>query len=201
LEGFKRRLTPLRKKFKKIMIALDLDGVLADTMRLWIKIWKQRTGYELRYEDLVEWDFWRRLGITSQEFMRIMDEAWRQWRYLPPTEENLSEKVSLLKTLGRIDIVTARPKPTEEYAFKWLEYHKIPYDNYVWIGSMREKILLDYDVYIDDSPIVAEEASINHKLILLYDRPWNSDIAETNYVKRVKSLSQAYRILRDGLGR
>jgi len=183
-----------------IRIALDLDGVLADTMRLWIKLWRQRTGQELSFEELVDWDFWRELGITEAEFMRIMNDAWRMWRRMPPTEEELSEKVSKLKTLGKVDIVTARPRETEEYVLRWLERHRIPFDDYIWIESSRAKLRLGYDVYIDDSPLVAEEGPVARRLILLYDRPWNRRVAENFYVRRVKGLSQAYQLLKGGVG-
>ena len=92
-----------------LRIALDVDGVLADTMKLWLRLWNRRSSQSLSYEELVEWDFWKRLGISGEEFMELMKEAWRMWRELPPTEPNLSEKVSRLRSLGRVDIVTARP--------------------------------------------------------------------------------------------
>lgn len=183
-----------------IRIALDLDGVLANTMALWIKLWRRRTGQELGFEELVEWDFWRRLGITESEFMRIMNDAWRLWRQLPPTEPGLSEKVSKLRTLGRVDIVTARPEETEEYVFRWLQHHRIPFDDYVRMENSRAKLRLGYDVYIDDSPIVAEEASARRMRVLLYDQPWNRGVGENFYVRRVRGLEHAYRLLKGGLG-
>ena len=182
-----------------LRIALDLDGVLADTMRLWLKLWNRRTGQELSYDDLIEWDFWKNLGISEAEFMEVMNEAWRMWKSLPPTEPNLSEKVSKLKTLGRIDIVTARPRETEKYALKWLEEHGVFYDSYVWVRSSRVKSKLDYDVFIDDSPRIVDGCVMRRKMLLLYDRPWNRNISENRFVRRIRSLSEAYDILKEVL--
>ena len=179
-----------------LRIALDLDGVLADTMRLWLVIWNKRFGEKLTYEDLIEWDFWKRLNITEGEFMKIMNEAWRMWTRMPPTEPSLSEKVSRLRSIGRIDIVTARPKETEQYALKWLKKHKIPYDDYVWIRSSRVKAKLNYDVFIDDSPLLVDGCVMHRKILLLYDRPWNREIREDLYVKRISSLGEAYELLK-----
>ena len=178
-----------------LRIALDVDGVLADTMKLWVSLWNKASNQKLSYEDLSEWDFWRGLGISSGEFMRLMNEAWRLWWRIPPTEPNLSEKVSRLRSLGRLDILTARPRETEKYTLRWLEAHKIPYDDYVWIESSRLKANLDYDVFIDDSPLIVDGCIMRRKLLLLYDRPWNRGVREEAYVRRIKSLDEAYHIL------
>ena len=179
-----------------LKIALDLDGVLADTMRLWIKLWRRRTGQIIEFEDLDEWDFWKKLGINEGEFMDMMNDAWRLWKIMPPTEDSLSEKVKEIKKFGKVDIVTARPRVTERYVLNWLRLHKIPYDEYVWIRSCREKPSLNYDVYIDDSPLIVDGCMRRRKLLILYDRPWNKLIQENIYVRRIKSLSQVYEILR-----
>lgn len=185
-----------------LRIALDVDGVLADTMRLWIRLWNRRSGMKIGYEDLVEWDFWRRLGLTSGEFMELMRDAWRMWRELPPTEPNLSEKVARLRTLGRVDIVTARPRDAERYTLLWLEAHRIPFDDIVWMRSSRVKASLDYDVFIDDSPHLADGCALRAKILLLYDRPWNRGVAEDcRLIRRIRSLDEAYRVIRGMLAR
>jgi 5'(3')-deoxyribonucleotidase len=144
-----------------------LTGVLADTIRLWIRLWSRRSGRRLEYEDVVEWDFWRRLGTSVEELMRM---AWRMWRALPSTEPNLSEKVARLRTLGRVDVVTARPRDVEKYALLWLRAHGIPFDDIVWIRSSGMKARLDYDVFIDDSPILVNGCVLKTRLLFLYDR-------------------------------
>ena len=178
-----------------LRIALDVDGVLADTMRLWIRLWNREKGQKLSYEDLVEWDFWKKLGISSDEFMRIMNKAWRMWREIPPTEPDLAEKVARIKSFGRLDILTARPRETEKYTLRWLEAHRIPFDEYVWIESSRLKASLDYDAFIDDSPLIVDGCVIRRRLLLLYDRPWNRRVPEGRHVRRIKSLDEAYHIL------
>jgi len=178
-----------------LRIALDLDGVLADTMKLWLRLWNRRTGQDLSYEELSEWDFWRRLGLGEDEFMEMLNEAWRMWRSLPPTEPNLSEKVSRLRSLGRIDIVTARSRETERYALMWLEAHRVPYDGYIWVRSSRLKPKLDYDVFIDDSPLIVDGLIARGRMLLLYDRPWNRSVSEDRLVRRIRSLEEAYEVL------
>lgn len=183
---------------KLIRIALDLDGVLADSIRLWLKLWNKRTGQNLIYEEIVEWDFWRSLGLSEGEFMRLLNEVWRMWKMIPPTEPNIGDEITKLNSLGKIDIVTARPRGTEKYVLKWLEMHKIQYSEYIWVRSGKIKPKLGYDVFIDDSPLIVNGCTFYRKRLLLYDRPWNRGIEDNLYVRRIKSLSEAYRILKGG---
>ena len=185
-----------------LRISLDVDGVLADTIRLWIRLWSKKSGQRLDYEDVIEWNFWRGLGITSEEFMELMRMAWRMWRDLPPTEPNLSEKVARLRTLGRVDIVTARPRDVEKYTLLWLEAHGISFDDIVWIRSSGMKARLDYDVFIDDSPLLVDGCMLRTRILLLYDRPWNRNIScESEFVRRIRSLDEAYQVIKGMLVR
>ncbi|MCF8884196.1 MAG: hypothetical protein QXE67_02175 [Nitrososphaerota archaeon] len=178
-------------------IAIDLDGVLANSMKVWLKIWYEKTGQIIEYQEVNEWFFWRKLGMDSRRFMQILNEAWSRWLEIPPMEESLNLKTRQLKTLGRLDIVTARPRKTERYVYKWLSLHKIVYDKYVWVKRGEDKVKLDYDVFIDDSPtILADLDPARRSLILIYDQPWNRNINEGDHVKRVKNLDEAYLIIR-----
>jgi len=168
-------------------------------MKLWLKLWRRKTGQSLSFEELDEWDFWKKLGISEEEFMDVMNEAWRLWRIMPPTEPNLSEKVARIKSLGRLDIVTGRPRKTEQYALKWLKLQKIPYDEYIWVRSSSFKSALNYDVYIDDYPMLADDCMKAGKLLILYDRPWNRGVQDSPHVKRVKNLDEAYKVIKEVL--
>jgi hypothetical protein len=49
---------------------------------------------------------------------------------------------------------------------------------------------LDYDVFIDDSPLNAEKFLTNNKKVILYSQPWNQNFSENN-INRVSNLSEA----------
>lgn len=171
-------------------------------MKLWLRLWNRKSGQKLKYEDLVEWDFWKKLGISRGEFMELMRVAWRMWRELPPTETNLSDKVARLRTLGRVDIVTARPRDVEKCTLLWLETHGISFDDIVWMRNSRMKVRLDYDVFIDDSPLLVEGHAPRAGLLLLYDRPWNKSIAcGGEFIRRIRNLNEAYHLIEEVLAR
>lgn len=184
-----------------LRIALDLDGVLADSIYVWLRIWNESRKDSLTLEDVRCWDFWKGLGITSSEFHRIFYRAWKNWRSIPPTEPNLTDKVALLEELGRVDIVTSRPRNTEEYVLKWLNMHGLGNRNVVFVKVGCKKSELGYEFYIDDSPLNAEEIASAGKYVALYDRPWNRLVRDNERIKRIMNLNEAYSFIKECMSR
>ncbi|MCX8203350.1 MAG: hypothetical protein N3H32_03425 [Nitrososphaeria archaeon] len=174
-------------------IALDLDGVLANTMKVWLEIWNAERFPRLEYESVDEWDFWKRLGITEAEFGAMFSRAWSRWPEIPPAEDRLAEKVRALSELGKVDVVTGRPKEDERHIRSWLELHSVEYRALV-IGVAR-KAELGYDVYIDDSPRLAEDLVGRRGVLLLRDQPWNKSVRDDSKVRRIRGLEDAIGIL------
>lgn len=174
-------------------IALDLDGVLADTIRVWLRIWNEHRFPRLTYESIDTWDFWRKLGISEAEFAGIFARAWLMWEEIPPVEEGIAEKVRRLSELGTVDVVTGRPAEERERVVLWLRRHGISYRGLV-VG-VTDKVRLGYDVYIDDSPLVAIAGARSGRLVLLRDQPWNRDVRSNSYVRRVRGLDEAIGVL------
>ena len=178
-------------------IALDVDGVLADVIVAWLNFYRDRTGTRLSKHGITDWDFWKGLGIDQYAFYGELARCWRDWTRIPPTEDGLSGSVEMLSGAGRVDIVTAREPHTDGFVKDWLRHHGITYDRYVSVISGPMKADLDYDVYIDDSPLNASRIVRNGKRILLYSQPWNGrvDGGDGGLVRRVQSLREAARIL------
>jgi uncharacterized HAD superfamily protein len=55
-------------------------------------------------------------------------------------------------------------------------------------GPMKAN--LDYDVFIDDSPLNALNIIQHNKKVILYSQPWNKHISE-NGIHRISNLSEA----------
>ena len=53
---------------------------------------------------------------------------------------------------------------------------------------------LDYDVFIDDSPLNALKFLQNNKKVILYSQPWNQHIIEKS-IHRVSNLSEVIKKL------
>lgn len=176
---------------------MDLDGVLAETMTAWCKRANEEFGTRLKLDDLNTWASWTKLGITKDQFYRVLDEAWDEWEEVPPTEPDLAKKVAETKSMGTLDIVTGRSKRTVEGAKKWLAHHKIPYERFVRVPGVKDKVFLNYDVYIDDAPELMPLISRNPIMSgILYERPWNRDVRDIPRVFKVENWTQIPKVIR-----
>jgi uncharacterized HAD superfamily protein len=92
--------------------------------------------------------------------------------------------------MGQEDIVTAIERSTDSFVKNWLNHHNISYDNYVSVIDGPMKADLDYDVFIDDSPLNAVQFLKNNKKVILYSQPWNQHVSE-NQLHRVSNLLEA----------
>ncbi len=172
----------------KLKIAVDLDGVLAESMFVWCKRANKEFGTRLKMEDLDSWSAWKKFPISKDDFYRILDESWDDWLEIPPTEPDLAEKVSRVEKFGNLDIVTGRSKRTVEAARNWIDNQKVRYRDFVRVLGWRDKILLDYDVYIDDAPDLMPLISRSPTAWgILYERPWNKSVIDIPKILKVKA--------------
>lgn len=171
----------------KMRIAVDLDGVLADTMVTFCRILNQRHSSQLTLESFISWNAWETARITKDEFYRTLDEAWFDWMTIPPTEQSIAKKVSRIHRFGSVDIVTGRSLETVPHATLWLRRYQVPYDAFVRTESTKSKVNLDYDLFIDDSPdlmaLLATKLGSNG---ILYTQPWNRDAPKMPRIFRVQ---------------
>ena len=170
-------------------IALDVDGVLADVIISWIN-YSNSIRPHISKNQVTNWEFWKKFDINPFDFYSELSSCWQNWQSIPTTQENLSDITKNLSILGQVDIVTARERSTDSFVKNWLNYHDISYDNYVSVIDGPMKADLDYDVFIDDSPLNAIKFLENNKRVILYSQPWNQHIS--NYeLFRISNLSEA----------
>lgn len=169
-------------------LAIDLDGVLADASEIWIPIFQKRFNIQILKNQINSWNFWEQFGLQYNDFEEVFDEAWADWQNVKETENNISEKIIQLRNFGQVDLVTARNKKTMGFVNKWLEYKKIQLDNVIVVDANKSKAILDYNIFLDDSPIQVKQIAHSKKIALVYNQPWNREIKENNNIIRVKNL-------------
>ena len=175
-------------------IALDVDGVLADVIVSWIN-YNNSIRPEILKSDVTSWDFWKKFQINRYDFYSELSACWKNWQSIPPTEAKLSQITKNLLNFGQVDIVTAREKSTDSFVKAWLDFHKISYDNYVSVIDGPFKATLDYDFFIDDSPLNASQLIKNEKKLFLYSQPWNQHISDPQ-VYRISNFSEIFKKLK-----
>lgn len=160
-------------------------------MLVWCELANKEFGTRLRLEDLDSWSSWKKFAISKDDFYRILDESWEKWQKIPPTEPELAEKVARIEKFGDLDIVTGRSKRTVAAARSWVDDQKVRYHRFVRVLGWRDKILLDYDVYIDDAPDLMPLISRSPTSWgVLYERPWNKNVGDMSKVLKAKSWRQ-----------
>ena len=166
-----------------------MDGVLADVIKSWL-IYSNKIRENISKDEITNWDFWKKFKINRYDFYEELSACWKNWNTIPPTEENLSEITEKLSNIGQVDIVTARELSTDSFVKNWLKHHDITYHNYVSVIDGPLKADLDYDVFIDDSPLNTNKFLERKKNVLLYSQPWNQNISDPK-VQRIFRLSEA----------
>jgi hypothetical protein len=169
-------------------IALDVDGVLADVIKSWLN-YSNTIRPKISKNEITDWDFWKKFEINRYDFYAELSSCWKNWNSIPTTEENLSSVTKNLSNIGQVDIVTARERSTDSFVKNWLEYYDVSYDNYVSVIDGPMKADLDYDVFIDDSPLNASNFLKQNKNVILYSQPWNRNVSD-NRIHRISNLSE-----------
>ena len=170
-------------------IALDVDGVLADVIESWL-ISSNKIRSSISKDEITNWDFWKKFNINRYDFYEELSDCWKNWNTIPPTEDNLSTVTENLSNFGQVDIVTAREISTDSFVKNWLKLHDVTYHNYVSVVDGPMKADLNYDVFIDDSPLNAIKFLERKKNVFLYSQPWNQNISNPD-IQRISTLSEA----------
>jgi len=177
-------------------IALDVDGVLADIIFVWLDEYNKKHKTSITTVDIMRWDFWKELGYDKYRFYEELSNCWSRWINIPPMEQDIANVVEKLHSVGFIDIVTARDEASTKYVKQWLKHNKIKYNDYVAVARGRDKAELDYDIFIDDSPVNVITIVSKGKNVLLYDQPWNRSVTDSKIV-RIKKLEEAVNVIHD----
>ena len=173
----------------EMKIALDVDGVLADVIVSWMN-YSNSIRQKITKNQITNWEFWKEFQINPFDFYAELSLCWKNWMSIPTTEKNLSSITKSLSSIGQVDVVTARERSTDSFVKSWLDHHDISYNNYVSVIDGPMKAELDYDVFIDDSPLNVEKFLTNNKKVILYSQPWNEHVSDDQII-RVSNLSEA----------
>ena len=174
-------------------IALDVDGVLADVIESWLT-YNNKIRTTITKSQILEWDFWKNHNIDKFDFYKELSICWKSWKNIPPTEDDIASATSQLSDRGTVDIVTARDESTHDYVKNWLKFHKINFRNYIGVIEGVEKCRLDYDVFIDDSPLNAKSMLGTGKSVILYTQPWNMSFEDPR-ATRIHKLQNAVSVI------
>lgn len=176
-------------------ISLDFDSVLSNTMISWVEKYNGQKGAKYTKANVTSWEFWEQteFKMSHADANKIFEELWKDWKNLPTTEDNHSLTTSKLSELGIIDVVTDGSEDHLQFKKKWLDKHKINYRELVPAKKHKEE--MDYDVFIDDSPSLAEALNKIDKTCILYHQEWNKHV-DGERIYRINKLIEALQIIK-----
>ena len=136
---------------KKLLIALDVDGVLADFSSGALRIVEEVTGKRFVPADITAWDFTASLGLSADETVAVMQTigAKRGFAASLSPYRHARQGVRRLRALGDIFCVTS---PWESNAWwraereSWLALHF----GIDVVHHASDKTGYEADVFVDD---------------------------------------------------
>jgi len=160
----------------KIRIAIDFDGVLADTFSLSASLISQRYGYKVEKEDLKVWNFADSLGLNEDETQEVADMIFTNFDSLKPIYETLPT-MQYLNEKFEIFLVTYRKERRE--VLRWLERQGINFDVQHTSFPRLGDTIPEVDYALDDSPKkLAELRPYVSNDLFLFDAPHNRNCVD-----------------------
>lgn len=192
---------------KKIEIAVDVDGVLLDTMITFCEIYNEvysgSKGFKSKSkEDVTSWQFNHDWNLPDTALWHIFDLIAEQLLFVPFVDPHASVVMRKLRRKFIVDIVTARKEKDKGELVAKLHKHRIMegvnYDALHTVDRHDFNVKLDmcYNIYIDDNPNLVENIKQHEdKLLLLYDQPWNQNCICSDNVIRVKNWREVWKVI------
>jgi 5'(3')-deoxyribonucleotidase len=165
----------------KNLIAIDVDNVLADSIRTWCRLVKQRLGIRIEFKNITSHKLVGCVPLTSTQIFELQDAVWSNWTSLPTTEGDVAGTVDRLRRMGyRVSVATSGPSRHMNYVKEWLARNRIAYDTF---ESVSTKCDLSADILVDDAPEEISAFAAPDRKAFLYDRPWNRAISGRKFLR------------------
>ncbi len=191
---------------EKYKIAVDYDGCLAKTMDFVCDLINFKTGGTHNYKDIKTWTHWEDIGL-GKEFWDCYDFLDKKGRLLiKPYDGYVFSALNKIESdNGKLNVVTANNEVAINDITSWINYYGEYDGDMKWLNfevncigrkTAAEKLELDYDIYIDDNPHLAEAAQdFLNKRILLANAPWNKHIPNSENVRRFESWDEIPKLI------
>jgi hypothetical protein len=96
------------------IIACDLDGVLADTVKLALRNIEEKTGIKKTNDDIKQYDMAKELDLPRDYIEDAFRKAWREYEKIEPVDPNIPYILNKLSEKSKIYIVTSSVGDDEE---------------------------------------------------------------------------------------
>lgn len=163
----------------KKAVGIDVDGVLADTISVWLNDIEGKFGIRAMKRDMIRYELHEILpGMTQRYVFDSWREVWEDYKRIRLEDPDIPSIVDNLHEKFEIYITTANPSPRIK---DWLRENSIAYDKFVHFSSHNDKHELDgVGIYIDDfHEVIRNVAGCGKKAVILR-QPWNDEFIKAN---------------------
>ena len=191
-------------------IYVDLDDVLSDTTKSFVKILRREFGKRVNFEDVFSFDLKVSFNLTESEFKHFFQMVHQPEVIMEftPMEGAIGVLEEWTKLGYQVSIVTGRLTTAYEASLDWLAKHKVPYHSFAMVDkysrknvdngfatSMEDFSEMKFSLAVEDSERMAQYLSQKMGIpVALFNRPWNRMANLNNKIKRYKAW---YDILND----
>ncbi len=178
-------------------IGVDIDGVIVDTVRVYLGYLEELCGKTFVPEQVTSYFFEDCIEVTPQQASLAMEKMIGDciWEDIPFYEGAL-ESLMKIGEKHNLYIVTSRPPKAVSATRKWISDCSIPAKEVVFT-DMQSKLLplekkkINLDYFIEDRWEFASEIAGSGTTVFLVDQPWNKSFPLNGGIVRVKSLKEA----------
>ena len=178
-------------------VGVDIDGVLADSLTLWVRELNRYFNKNKRYEEIKIYDLALTFELTYEQ---LLEFARDKGVYLNGAANPIPDAAYYLKKIKaahHVSIVTARQEKYREVTEYWLKRQDMGYDELYMSGTYKKQGLcssLGLQVMIEDTLEIAAEISAAGIPVLLLDAPYNRrDLPKL--VTRVYNWKEIYQVI------
>ena len=157
---------------KKCIIACDLDGVLADTVKPTLRHIEEKTAIKKTNDDIKHYDMTIDLDLPRNYIIDAFRKAWKEYEKIELVDPNIPYILNKLREKSKIYIVTSSVGDDKEIR-GWLKKNNIVYDKLIHVKKDNEKLNVEADVFIEDNPHLAVELKNAGKFVIILEQPWN----------------------------
>ena len=175
-------------------ISVDIDGVLLDLVGQVCRIYNEQHNADYSKKDVSQWEFFRDWNISEESMYEIFNLAYQNSAYTSLVDDGAPCVLKELNRTYNVDLVTARDEQYKKELLARLSSLNIKmgahYENLIHVKTKPydAKLGLNYDLYIDDNPNLAQPLEFyENKTLLLYDQPWNQKTNEKFNIIRVNN--------------
>lgn len=172
---------------KKKVLFLDMDEVLAKTIKKVLELYNNEYGLNVKYEDITDWNL-TKFQKENTDIIKYFHQD-NFFYDLEPYEDTLTYVPKLYEKFDLYVATTPSNQKSIIDKIRWLEkyFPFIKKERQIYIHN---KSLLIGDVIVDDAPYNVLNAKV--KLPILMKRPWNEKITNNKIIK-LNNLEEVYR--------